>query len=239
MSRSWKWVVTCSLGSAVLLGLNSVGSAQAESVRPGINDSFENPDVGQYVERFEREGREVYDQREKIIEACGLKPGMAVADIGAGTGLFTRLLAEAVGSEGKVFAVDISDEFIEHIDKAAKAEGLTQIETVLCQADSVNLEPASVDVVFICDTYHHFEFPYKTMSSIHRALKPGGRVILVEFARVEGQSSDWILGHVRAGEEVFTNEVLETGFEKIDVLKEFFEESYLVRFKRVETPTPR
>lgn len=220
------------------LGMNASSSAQEESVRPGINDSFQNPDVPQYVERFESEGREVYDQRDKIIEACELKPGMVVADVGAGTGLFTRLLAQQVGAEGKVYAVDIADEFVEHIVEATKKEGLNQIEGVVCQPDSVNLPPASVDVVFICDTYHHFEFPYKTMASIHRALKPGGRVVLVEFAKIEGVSSEWIMGHVRAGEEVFTREIEESGFEKLDVIKEFFKESYLVRFRREEIATP-
>lgn len=221
------------------LGTSATSSAQDESVRPGINDSFQNPDVPQYVERFESEGREVYDQREKIIEACELEPGMVVADVGAGTGLFTRLLAQQVGADGKVYAVDIADEFVEHIVEATKKEGLNQIEGVVCEPDSVNLPPASVDVVFICDTYHHFEFPYKTMASIHRALKPGGRVVMVEFARIEGTSSEWIMGHVRAGEEVFTREIEESGFEKVDVVKEFFKESYLVRFRRVETATPR
>lgn len=222
----------------VLAGLLSASGAWAQetSVKPGINDTFENPDVGQFVERFEKEGREVYDQRERIVEACDLKPGMVVADIGAGTGLFTRMLADKVGSDGKVYAVDIAEEFVEHIRKAAKDAGLNQIEGVVCEPDFVNLPPASVDVVFICDTYHHFEFPYKTMASLHRALKPGGRVVLVEFSRIEGVSSEWVMGHVRAGEEVFTQEILESGFRKVDELEGVFKESYLIRFERAEKP---
>ena len=69
-----------------VLSLSSLGVAQENSVKPGINDSFQDPNASQYVERFEREGREVYDQREKIIEACEIKPGMVIADVGAGTG---------------------------------------------------------------------------------------------------------------------------------------------------------
>src|SRR5205085_2405627 len=75
--------------------------AQDKSVRPGINKPFENPDVKEYVGKFEVESREVYAKRGEIVAACGLKPGMAVADVGAGTGLFTRLFAREVGPTGK------------------------------------------------------------------------------------------------------------------------------------------
>ena len=218
-----------------VLSLSSLGVAQENSVKPGINDSFQDPNASQYVERFEREGREVYDQREKIIEACEIKPGMVIADVGAGTGLFTRLLSKATGDEGKVYAVDIAENFIEHITDLAKKEGLTNVEGVVCKPDFVNLPPNSVDLVYICDTYHHFEFPYKTMASIHRALKPDGRVVLVEFAREEGKSSEWIMGHVRAGQEVFTQEVMDSGFAQIKEVKGFFKESYMVHFKKAKT----
>ena len=132
-----------------------------------INKRFKKPDVPYFVKRFEREEREVYAGREKIVAACGLKPGMAVADVGAGTGLFTRLFAEKVGEKGRVFAVDISPEFLKRIKKISKAQGLTNVETVHCDQKSAKLPCDSVDLVFICDTYHHFEFPYKTMRSIH------------------------------------------------------------------------
>lgn len=213
----------------------SMAQAQEQSVKPGINDSFQDPNASQYVERFEREGREVYDQRDKIIEACEIKPGMIIADVGAGTGLFTRLLSKATGDEGKVYAVDIAENFIEHITDIAKKEGLTNVEGVVCKPDFVNLPPNSVDLVYICDTYHHFEFPYKTMASIHRALKPNGRVVLVEFAREEGKSSDWIMGHVRAGQPVFTKEVTDSGFAQIKEVKGFFKESYMVHFNKAKS----
>ena len=227
--------------SLVSLSLGSMARAQEKSVKPGINDSFQDPNASQYVERFEREGREVYDQRDNIIKACEIKPGMVIADIGAGTGLFTRLLSKATGDEGKVYAVDIAENFIEHITEFAKQEGLTNVEGVICKPDFVNLPPNSVDLVYICDTYHHFEFPYKTMASIHRALKPNGRVVLVEFSREEGKSSEWIMGHVRAGQAVFTKEVTDSGFAQIKEVKGFFKESYMVHFnkaKSVESPNP-
>lgn len=207
--------------------------AQEKSVKPGINESFKKPDVLQFVERFEREGRDVFDHQKEIIAALKLKPGMAVADIGAGTGLFTRQFSPLVGEHGKVFAVDISKEFITHIEQRAKTEQMSNIVGIVCEADSVKLPDNSVDLVFICDTYHHFEFPYKTMRSIHKALKPGGQVVLIDFHRIEGVSSEWTLGHVRAGQEVFTREILETGFKQIEEQEELLEESYFVRFEMI------
>lgn len=206
--------------------------AQEKSVKPGINDSFETPDVPKFIERFEREGRDVFDHQQEILAALPLKPGMKIADVGAGTGLFTRQFSPRVGSCGKVYAVDISEEFTSHIEKTAKEQGLTNIQTVVCKSDSVELPQNSVDLVFICDTYHHFEYPYKTMRSIHRALKPGGEVVLIDFQRIEGVSDEWILGHVRAGQNVFTKEILDSGFVQVEEKLDLLDESYFVRFRK-------
>ncbi len=216
-----------------LLLLPATLMAQEKSVNPGINNSFENPKVEDYVDRFERDGREPFDQREKILAALKLKPGMSVADVGAGTGLFTRLFAKQVGSEGRVYAVDISDEFIDHVEKTSREAGLPNVVGVLCTADDSKLPPDSIDLAYICDTYHHFEFPHKTMRSIHRALRPGGQVVLIDFRRIEGVSSEWTLGHVRAGQEVFEKEIEAAGFKKLEE-EDFLKENYFVRFAKVD-----
>ena len=204
---------------------------QEASVNPGINDSFVDPDPRKFVERFEKEGREVYDNREKIVEELGLKPGMTVADVGSGTGLFTRLMAPAVGKKGKVYAVDIARAFVTHTLLSCRARGFTQVEGIVCTTDDAKLPPASVDVIFICDTYHHFEYPQKTMASLRRALKPGGRLFVLDFERIEGVSSDWILGHVRAGKEVFRAEIEEAGFALVEE-RDLFEQNYFLCFRR-------
>ncbi|MBX3440531.1 MAG: methyltransferase domain-containing protein [Planctomycetaceae bacterium] len=220
---------------AIILLVSAVSAAMAQdkSVNPGINKTFENPEVGEFVERFETEGRDAFDHRHEIVAACQLQPGMTVADIGAGTGLFTRLFAKSVGPEGRVYAVDIAENFVKHIEQTAQAEDLKNITGVVCGPDAVNLPDGSIDVAFICDTYHHFEFPGKTMRSLHRALKPGGQVVLVDFHRIEGVSRDWILSHVRAGQEVFTGEIVECGFRQIEEHPDLLEESYLVRFEKL------
>jgi tRNA A58 N-methylase Trm61 len=223
--------------SLLLSAIVSAGSlAQEQSVRPGVNERFQNPDAKEFVEKFETESREIFVQRKEIVAACKLKPGMRVADIGAGTGLLTRLFAAEVGPQGQVYAVDIARSFIEHIEKTCQEAGITNVKGVVCTPDSAELPANSVDLAFICDTYHHFEFPMKTMASIHRALRPGGRLVLVEFQRIEGKSSDFTMNHVRAGQEVFTKEIESAGFKVVEENR-FLKENYFLTFERVELDT--
>lgn len=214
---------------------NAEETEKQESVKPGINEKFLDPNlkVAEWLKRFEVESREVFHARDAVMAACKVKPGMTVADVGAGTGLYTRLFAEAVGDDGWVFAVDINARFLEHIQARAKAEGQTNITSVLSPQDSVSLPGASVDLVFLCDTYHHFEFPAPSLASIFAALKPGGELVLMDFERIEGVSSEWIMGHVRAGKEVFRAEIEAAGFElveEVDVVG--LKENYFLRFQK-------
>ena len=208
-------------------------TGREDSVRPGINEAFENPDVEKFVAAFEEESREVSVERKKIVAACAIKPGMVVADIGAGTGLFTRLFARNVGSKGKVFAVEIAPKFIEHIERTCKEKNIQNVVGVVCKADSVELLPKSIDLAFIADTYHHFEYPFRTMNSIHRALRAGGRVVLVDFKKIEGVSSEWVMDHVRAGQETVTKEIESVGF-SVNHEPKFLKENYCLVFTKMD-----
>lgn len=212
--------------------------AQDVSVRPGINDVFRDPNIAEFVEKFEGESREVFTHRKAIVAACRLRPEMVVADVGAGTGLFTRLFADEVGPAGRVFAVDISQKFLDYINESCRKAGLNNVETVLCTADSAKLPPGKVDVAFICDTYHHFEFPLKTMASIRQALKPHGRVVVVDFQRIRGKSTDWVLEHVRAGQEVVEKEIIQAGFRRTGGRLNELRENYLMEFELAPASTP-
>ncbi|MGB5832520.1 MAG: class I SAM-dependent methyltransferase, partial [Thiohalocapsa sp.] len=106
---------------------------------------------------FERSGREVFDKRFQIIEALGIQPGMRIADVGAGTGLYTLLFARAVGPAGRVYAVDISESFVEAITKRAIEYHVDNVVPVVNDQQNTELPPESVDLVFLADTYHHFE----------------------------------------------------------------------------------
>src|SRR4051794_28471919 len=223
------------LTGVLLLLAAALLTAQEKSVKPGINDPFRDPDLKRYLGTFEGESREIFARRERIAAACKVKPGVQVADVGAGTGLFTRLLARDVGPKGKVFAIDISRKFLDHIEKTCKEAKLNNVVTVQCSDTSCKLPPDSVDLVFVCDTYHHFEFPFRTLASIHQALRPGGRLVLVDFRRVPGKTREWVLGHVRAGQEVFEKEIVAAGFRKLGEEKiAGLKENYFVRFAKVE-----
>lgn len=209
-----------------------VARAQPQSVAPDINKQYENPDVKSSIERFEKEGRDVYDHRQAVVAACQLKPGLAVADIGAGTGLFTRMFASLVGEQGRVYAVDIAEKYVKHIEKTAKEQGHKNVVGVICDAKSTNLAAASIDVAFTSDVYHHFEFPQQTLASINRALRPGGKFIVVDYQRIPGKSTDWILKHVRAGKEAVIAEIQAAGFKYLDEQDAGLKETYFLRFEK-------
>ena len=219
----WVFAAACWIGTPLL--------AQQESVRPGINDSFRDPDPQKFAARFEVESREVFAKRVEIVAELGLKPGMVIADVGAGTGLFTREFAAKLGRDGRVLAVDISKNFLEHIRRTTREKGLLNVETVLCSDDSTKLPQDSVDAVFICDTYHHFEYPAKTMTSVRKALKPGGKVYVIDFHRIEGKSSEWTMNHVRAGQKVFEAEILEAGFRRVRQVEGVLSDNYMLVFE--------
>lgn len=206
-----------------------------KSVKPGINDNFLDPDlkVEEWVKRFEVESREIFHARDEIVKQLKLKPGDRIADIGTGTGLFVEPFAKAVGKEGWVYAIDIAPKFVERVGKLAKELHLDNVTPVVCGEDDIRLAPRSIDVAFICDVYHHFEYPQASLASIHKALVPGGQLVVIDFNRIPGKSRDWTLSHVRAGKEVFRQEIEAAGFEFVEEVKlSEFQENYFLRFTR-------
>ena len=164
-----------------------------------------------------------------------LKPGTRVADIGAGTGFYSILMSRTVGEDGWVYAVDISPKFVEYLANQFDERSLTNVTTVMCDDDSVCLPPNSIDLAFICEVYHHFEFPQVTMRSILRALSPGGRVVVIDFERIPGVSREWLLGHIRADKQTFINEIEEAGFELVAERQiPGFKENYYLEFEKTE-----
>jgi precorrin-6B methylase 2 len=129
---------------------------------------------------LEREERDREERTDLLLAALVLQPGMVVADIGAGTGYLSRRMAPAVMPGGKVWAIDVQPEMIRLL-QAGKRSGLTQIEARLGAVDDVGLPAASVDLAVMVDVYHELAYPYEVMASVLKALKPGGRVVFVEY----------------------------------------------------------
>jgi len=130
---------------------------------------------------LEREEREREERTDLLLKALDLKPGMVVADIGAGTGYLSRRMAPAVAPNGKVLAVDVQPEMVRMLKDLARQRGLTNIEASLGAEDNVRLGPGSVDLAIMVDVYHELAFPYEVLGSIVKALRPGGRVVFVEY----------------------------------------------------------
>ncbi|MFH5802840.1 class I SAM-dependent methyltransferase [Alienimonas sp. DA493] len=210
----------------------------AESVKPGINDRFlaEDLDAEEWAGRFEVESREAFAARKAVVAALNVEAGQTVADVGAGTGTHMELFAAAVGEGGRLFAVDLAPAFVARLRDRAADRGLSQVTPVLCSERSVLLPADSCDLVFNCDTYHHFEFPDRTLASIYSALKPGGRLAVMDFERIPGVSREWTLGHVRAGKQTVRAEIEAAGFEFVaEPEVEGLSENYLMIFRK---PSP-
>jgi len=139
--------------------------------------------ASEYIRSLEDPGREEWQKPEEVVEKLALRPGAAVADIGAGSGYFTVLIARAVGQAGKVYAVDIDREMLDYIQRRAKQEHLENIQTVLAEPHDPKLAPSSVDLIFICDTLHHISERATYYPLLARALRPGGRLVNVDFEK--------------------------------------------------------
>jgi precorrin-6B methylase 2 len=133
-----------------------------------------------WLERPERESEEHLTQ---LIDSLKLTPGMVVADIGAGSGVISLKLAEKVGPTGTVLAVDIQDEMLSVLSKRLKQMKITNVKPVRGTVKSPNLKAASVDLALMVDVYHEFNYPYEMLREIAKALKPGGRVVFVEYRK--------------------------------------------------------
>ncbi len=131
-----------------------------------------------WLERPEREQQEHSDE---LMRELQVRPGQAVADIGAGTGYFSRRLAKQVGPGGRVLAVDIQPEMLIILTNSAARLGLTNITAIQGTVMDPRLPPASLDLVLMVDVYHEFEFPYEMMQHLCEALRPSGRIVLVEY----------------------------------------------------------
>lgn len=214
------------------------GEASEATAIPGadpfINRHYQDARYDRWVEIFERPGREVFDQRFRIVHEADIHPGMRIADIGAGTGLFTVLLARAAGPEGRVYAVDTAPSFIAGIEERAAEYRVQNIVPLVNSQSSTDLEPQSIDLAFVCDTYHHFEDPAAMLESIHQSLVPYGRLIIIDFLRRPDLSTPWVMGHVRADREQVIREVESAGFRLIGE-PAFLEHSFFLRFQRRET----
>ena len=172
----------------------------------GIGKFYMGREIAQVMghlgaEWLERPEREKEEAPSKLHEILKLKAGDVVADIGAGSGYHTFRLAEKVGAKGKVYAVDIQPEMLEMIKKRMKEKKVENVEPIKGTESDPKLPEKSVDVILLVDVYHEFSLPFEMTTAMVKALKPGGKLIFVEF-RMEDEKVPILLVHKMTEKQV-------------------------------------
>lgn len=183
---------------------------------------------------LERSEREKEEKPKLLMELLELKPGMVVADIGAGSGYHTRRMAKAVAPDGKVLAVDIQPEMLQILTNKLTSEGITNVTPVLGKIDDPKLPESSVDLVLMVDVYHEFSHPYEMMKGITRSLKPGGRVVFVEY-RGEDKSVP-IKEHHKMTEAQVKKEMSVQALKWEKTVSDQFPWQHLIVFEKIDVP---
>jgi len=142
-------------------------------------------------EGFSRDG---WQHPDRVLAALQIEPGERVADIGAGGGYFTFKLADAVGPTGRVYAVDVDADMTEYLKERAADDGYRNVDVVLAPFDDPTLPPASTDVVFTCNTYHHLDNPVAYFTKVRETLRPDGRVAIIDLD-AERSTLVYLFGH--------------------------------------------
>jgi predicted methyltransferase len=214
-------------------GAEDPATAVAPAREPLENFSSPTLDAGKWLAFLESGRREVVVRRPRIVSALGLRPGMDIADIGAGSGAFMPAIVERIGPGGRYYGVEIAPKFVEHLRALADKLQFANVTTVLGSPSSATLPTASLDLAFVCDTYVHFKSPTPMLASLFDAIRPGGTLVIVDFDRAAGPSVPWIARKVRASKEEYIHEIEAAGFrlereEKIEGLTA----NFFLRFRR-------
>jgi ubiquinone/menaquinone biosynthesis C-methylase UbiE len=190
---------------------------------PGANDRYRTLEGrAGMAASLDGEHRDARQKPKKLIAALRIKPGMTVVDIGTGVGYMLPFLSAAVGPRGHVVAEDIFPDFLEKAKQ--KASALSNVSFVLGTEKDPNLDTAFADLIFILDAYHHFDYPEEMMSRIRRALKPGGRLALIDYYKRPGAMANanpnFAVTHIRLDEADVVAQIESFGYRAI--LREAF-----------------
>ena len=187
---AWTWLAACVLWQATDEKLPPQPPYETREKHDpnGINKWYLGREIAHVmgpggIPWLERPQREDEENPTKCIQALELKEGDVVADLGAGSGYYTFRMAPKVGATGKILAVDIEEKMLTELKKRIEKEKVPNVETVLCTETDPKLPAAGVDLVLMVDVYHELAFPYEVMIAVRKSLKPGGRVVLVEFRK--------------------------------------------------------
>jgi SAM-dependent methyltransferase len=178
-SHSFPLALRLLAGLCLALSANPSGLAQHAPTAHDVQHLHNDPEA--YIAALEDPKRDAWQRPEQVVAALAIREGQSVADIGAGSGYFALRLARHVGPAGRVHAVDISPHMLHHLETRAREAGLTNLYAILARPDDPMLPAGSIDLVFVCDTWHHIEDRPRYLATLRRALKPGARIAIVDF----------------------------------------------------------
>jgi ubiquinone/menaquinone biosynthesis C-methylase UbiE len=178
----------CSTGALLVWFAVAVTTAQ-EVPRNIWAQQYKDRTAAAMAEQFEQPARAVFRYRVAIAGLMELKPGMTAAEIGAGSGFLSRVIAQQVGPGGRVIATELDDKMVAYLNERAKAEGLTNFAALKGETASSGLEPASVDAIAMVNTYSFFDRPKEMLQSAVKALKPGGLLLIVDIPQTGSGAS--------------------------------------------------
>lgn len=212
----------------ILLLILSLHPALAQSTHPVTGREIAPVMSASGAGWLDRPERDSEEAPEKALDAIGIRPGMTVADVGAGTGYMTLRMARRVGPSGKVYANDLQPEMLEKLRAASQREKLSNIETVPGTETDPKLPAGEIDLVLLVDVYHEFSHPQAMLDRIRESLRPDGRLVLVEY-RKEDPKVPIRLVHKMSVEEVKT-EVEAEGY-KLDQVIEKLPRQHIIIFR--------
>jgi len=186
MNRSGKTACPGKFALGVLLGAALLAGALLGPPLWAQEHAASQSIPASHASRFatvESASRDEWQRPDEVVRALGLRDHQVVVDLGAGTGYFTRRLAEAVAPSGRAIALEIEASLVRSLVADAKRWDLTNYEARLVPPDDPMLRPASVDVIFVCDTYHHINDRIAYFRNARQSLRPEGRLVIVDFVR--------------------------------------------------------
>ncbi len=195
---------------------------QTEQQRAGVARNLANPE------------REKRDKPRELLAEIGIEPGTVVADIGTGVGFMIPFFLERGGPQGKLYAEDIQQDFLDKVEAKKKENGWANVETVLGDERDAKLPAAAVDLAFILDAYHHFNYPEEALAKIRASIAPGGRLVVIDFYRSRPHPrmpAERLENHIRKDRDGFAEEIEAAGFKLVRHFDQL-PHQYVLIFKR-------